>query len=173
MPAEPTSARNRQALLLGLTGVVIFGLTLPATRLAVADFDPLFVTAGRSLVAAALAAVALLCVRPPPPLRREWPRLAAFAGVSIIGFPLLMAIAMQYAPASHGAVVLAVLPLLTAMAGALVGGERPSLGFWACGLAGTGIVLIYSLLAGGASGNLHWADLLLAVSAIAAAMAYG
>ena len=125
MPAEPTSARNRQALLLGLTGVVIFGLTLPATRLAVADFDPLFVTAGRSLVAAALATVALLWARPPPPQRREWPRLAAFAGFSIIGFPLLMAIAMQYAPASHGAVVLAVLPLLTAMAGALVGGRAP------------------------------------------------
>ena len=61
-----------------------------------------------------------------------------------------MAIAMQYAPASHGAVVLAVLPLLTAMAGALVAGERPSLGFWACGVAGTGAVLVYSLLAGGA-----------------------
>ena len=73
-----------------------------------------------------------------------------------------MAIAMQYAPASHGAVVLAVLPLLTAMAGALVAGERPSLGFWACGVAGTGAVLVYSLLAGGASGDLHWADLLLA-----------
>ena len=125
---------------------MIFGLTLPATRLAVAEFDPLFVTAGRSLVAAALAAVTLLWARPQPPRRREWPRLAAFAAFSIIGFPLLMAIAMQYAPASHGAVVLAVLPLLTAMAGALVAGERPSLGFWACGVAGTGTVLIYSLL---------------------------
>src|SRR5256885_14767185 len=40
----------RQALLLGLLGVTIFGLTLPATRLAVADFDPLFVTAGGALV---------------------------------------------------------------------------------------------------------------------------
>jgi drug/metabolite transporter (DMT)-like permease len=173
MSAERPSARNRQALLLGLTGVVIFGLTLPATRLAVADFNPLFVTAGRSLVAAGLAALALLWARPPPPLRREWPRLAAFAAFSIIGFPLLMAIAMQHAPASHGAVVLAVLPLLTAMAGALVGGERPSLGFWACGVAGTGSVLAYSLLAGGASGDLHWADLLLAASAVSAAMAYG
>src|SRR5258707_14317766 len=71
--------------------------------------------------------------------------------------PLLMAIAMQHAPASHGAVVLAVLPLRTAMAGALVGGERPSLGFWACGLAGTGSALAYSLPAAGASGRLHWA----------------
>ena len=45
----------RQALLLGVLGVTIFGLTLPATRLAVAELDPLFVTAGRSLLAAALA----------------------------------------------------------------------------------------------------------------------
>ena len=173
MPVERPAARNRQALLLGLLGVTIFGLTLPATRLAVADFDPLFVTAGRSLVAAALASVTLLWARSPPPLRREWPRLAAFAAFSIVGFPLLMAIAMQYAPASHGAVVLAVLPLLTAMAGVIVAGERPSMGFWACGLAGTGTVLVYSLLAAGTSGDLQWADLLLAASAIAAAMAYG
>jgi drug/metabolite transporter (DMT)-like permease len=142
----------RQALLLGVLGVTIFGLTLPATRLAVTELDPLFVTAGRSLLAAALASLTLLWARPEPPQRREWPRLAAFAAFSIVGFPLLMAIAMQYAPASHGAVVLAVLPLLTAMAGAMVAGERPSLGFWACGLAGTGSVLVYSLLAGGAGG---------------------
>ena len=166
------SSGERQALLLGLLGVVAFGLTLPATRLAVADFDPAFVTLGRSLVAAALAIVTLLCARPPPPPRRYWPRLAAFALFSIIGFPLLMAVAMQYAPASHGAVVLAVLPLLTAMAGALVAGERPSLAFWACGVAGTGSVLIYSMLSASASGDLQWADLLLAASAVSAALAY-
>jgi len=165
-------SRERQALLLGVLGVVIFGLTLPATRLAVADFDPLFVTLGRSLVAAALASLTLLWARPQPPARRDWPRLAAFALFSIIGFPLLMAIAMQHAPASHGAVVLAVLPLLTAMGGALIAGERPSVGFWACGLAGTGSVLCYSVLAGSASAELQWADLLLAASAVSAAMAY-
>jgi drug/metabolite transporter (DMT)-like permease len=161
-----------QAVVLGLVGVVIFGLTLPATRLAVADLDPLFVTAGRSLVAAVLASLALLWARSKPPLRREWPRLAAFALFSIVGFPLLMAIAMQHAPASHGAVVLAVLPLLTAMAGAMVAGERPSPGFWACGVAGTGSVLAYSLMTGAGSSELQWADLLLAVAAFCAAMAY-
>src|SRR5262245_2529929 len=153
-------------------GVVIFGLTLPATRLAVADFDPLFVTLGRSLLAAAFAGLTLLWARPPLPLRRDWPRLAAFAVVSIIGFPLLMAVALQDAPASHGAVVLAVLPLLTAMSGALVAGERPSLGFWACAVAGTGSALVYSHFSGSGSGALQWADLLLAASAVSAAMAY-
>jgi drug/metabolite transporter (DMT)-like permease len=152
--------------------VVIFGLTLPATRLAVADFDPLFVTLGRSLLAAALAGLTLLWARPPPPARRDWPRLAAFSLFSIIGFPLLMALAMQHAPASHGAVVLAVLPLLTAMGGALIAGERPSLGFWACGLAGTGSVVFYAILTGAASDQLRWADLLLAGSAVSAALAY-
>ena len=83
-----------------------------------------------------------------------------------------MTIAMQHAPASHGAVVLAVLPLLTAMAGALVAGERPSMGFWACGVAGTGAVLVYSLLSAGGSGDLQWADLLLAGAALSAAAAY-
>jgi len=166
------AGKTRHALLLGLAGVTVFGLTLPATRLAVADLDPLFVTAGRSLLAAVFAAFTLLWARPQPPHRREWLRLAAFSFFAIIGFPLLMAIAMRYAPASHGAVVLAVLPLLTAMGGALVGGERPSLGFWACGLAGSGAVLVYSLLTGGGSGELQWADILLAGAALSAAAAY-
>src|SRR5262245_49119082 len=148
MTADRHTGRERQALLLGVLGVTMFGLTLPATRLAVAELDPLFVTAGRSLLAGIFASVTLLWVRPPPPQRREWPRLAAFAVFAIIGFPLLMAVAMQHAPASHGAVVLAVLPLLTAMGGALVGGERPSFGFWACGVAGSGAVLVCSLLTG-------------------------
>jgi hypothetical protein len=89
------SKAARQALLLGILGVAIFGLTLPATRLAVAELDPLFVTAGRSLVAAALASLTLLWARPPAPLRREWPRLAAFAAFSIIGFPLLRPVGVR------------------------------------------------------------------------------
>jgi drug/metabolite transporter (DMT)-like permease len=167
-----TARRQRQALLLALIGVVIFGLTLPATRMAVADFSPAFVMVGRALLAAALAAIALLWARPQPPRRRDWPRLAWFALFSIIGFPLLMNTAMQYAPASHGAVVLAVLPLLTAMAGAAVAGERPSLGFWACGVAGTGAVFVYALLSGAGATDVHWADLLLAGAALCASMAY-
>ncbi len=173
MPSPDRQAsRERKALSLALVGVVIFGLTLPATRMAVADFTPTFVMAGRALLAAVLAALTLLWARPQPPRREDWPRLALFSLCSIVGFPLLMNIAMQFAPASHGAVVLAGLPLLTAMAGAVVAGERPSVGFWACGVAGTGAVFLYALLAGAGSTDLHWADLLLAGSALCAACAY-
>jgi len=166
------TARRRQALLLGLIGVVIFGGTLPATRIAVQELDPIFVAAGRSVLAALLAATALLCARAQPPRRQDWPRLALFAACSIVAFPLLMTIAMRYAPASHGAVVLAVMPLLTAMAGVLVAGERPSLGFWACGIAGTGAAFVYALLSGAGAADVQWADLLLAAAALAGSMAY-
>ena len=171
-PVERNRARDRHAFVLALCGVLIFGLTLPAPRVAVTEFSPWFVTAGRALVAAALATLTLLWARPQPPGRRDLSRLALFSLCSIIGFPLLMTIAMQYAPASHGAVVLAVLPLLTAMCGVVVAGERPSLGFWACGVAGTGAVFVYSLLAGAGSSDVQWADLLLAGAALSAAMAY-
>jgi drug/metabolite transporter (DMT)-like permease len=52
---------GRPALILALIGVVIFVLTLPATRMAMADFNPMFVTAGRSLLAAVLAAATFPC----------------------------------------------------------------------------------------------------------------
>jgi drug/metabolite transporter (DMT)-like permease len=83
-----------------------------------------------------------------------------------------MTLAMQYAPASHAAVVLAALPLLTAMAGALVARERPSPGFWVCGIAGTAAAAMYAVLSGGGAADLHWADLLLGAAALSAAMAY-
>ena len=172
MSADLKARRQRQAFSLGLLGVVIFGLTMPATRAAVLELDPLFITLGRALLAALLAAVTLVVARPHPPERRDWPRLFWFALCSIIGFPLLMTVAMQYAPASHAAVVLAVLPLLTAMAGVIVARERPSAGFWACGVAGTGVVLVYALVSGAGSSDLHWADLLLAGAALSAATAY-
>jgi drug/metabolite transporter (DMT)-like permease len=173
MAVELQKRRQRQAIGLGLIGVVVFGLTMPATRAAVQELDPLFITLGRALLASVLAAITLVATRPRAPQRRDWGRLFWFALCSIIGFPLLMAVAMQYAPASHAAVVLAVLPLLTAMAGVVIARERPSLGFWACGVAGTAVVLVYSLLSGGgATGELHWADLLLAAAAISASAAY-
>jgi drug/metabolite transporter (DMT)-like permease len=172
MPADTDKRRRRHALFLGFLGVTVFGLTMPATRAAVMELDPLFITLGRALLAGILAAVTLAVARPQPPLQRDWVRLFCFSVCSIIGFPLLMTVAMQYAPASHAAVVLAVLPLLTAMAGVVVARELPSLGFWACGVAGTAVVLLYACMSGGSSGNLHWADLLLATAALCAATAY-
>lgn len=171
-PRSPPASDVARGYFWGVLGVIMFGLTLPATRLAVLELDPVAVTFGRALVAAALGAIALRWAGRPPPRRQDWPRLAVFACCVTFGFPLLMGIAMRYAPAAHGGIVLAVLPLLTAIASVLVAGERPSLGFWLCGLLGTVAVAAYALLANSGTTDLHWADILLAGAAISAAVGY-
>jgi drug/metabolite transporter (DMT)-like permease len=156
--------------LLGLVAVVFFGLTLPATRVAVAGLDPVFVGLGRAVVAAALAALILLATRQPWPSRAQLARLALVAAGVVIGFPLFSAIAMQTAPAAHGGVVLGILPLATAVAGALFAGERPSLGFWLCGLVGATAVTVFALWDGGT--ELHAADSLLLAAMVSVAIGY-
>ena len=158
--------------MLGLVGVTIFGLTLPATRIGVGELDPVFFGLGRAIVAGALAAVVLILLRQPWPQRRHIPLLAVTSLGVVIGFPLLATIAMQYAPASHGGVVLALLPLATAFASTVVAGERPSAPFWLCATGGSAAVLIYAWKTGAGETTLHWADLLLVLATGLAAAGY-
>ncbi|MBC7500701.1 MAG: DMT family transporter, partial [Herminiimonas sp.] len=88
----------------------------------------------------------------------------------IIGFPVFTSIAMRHVPASHGAIVIGILPLATAVFGALRLGERPSTGFWISAVAGSGVVIGFAVWQGG--GALHLADLALFAAVIAAAMGY-
>ncbi len=165
--SAPAEARG---LAWGLAGVALFSLTLPATRVAVRDLDPVFVALGRALLAGLLAAAVLAFTRTRRPTRVEWRLLAASAAGVVFGFPLFTTWAMRHAPASHGAVVLAVLPLATAAAAALVAHERPSAGFWAVGLAGSGVVLAFALREGG--GTVGPADLALLAAVASAALGY-
>ncbi|MBX3637500.1 MAG: DMT family transporter [Rubrivivax sp.] len=175
MDAAATGARADPAsrgMALGLLAVVIFALTLPMTRLAVGDaadpqLSPAFVTAGRAAAAGLLSVLWLVLVRAPWPARAQWPALAVSALGTVVGFPLGLALALRDVHAAHAAVVTGVLPLATAVAGALAWRQRPSAGFWACALAGCALVLLFAVLQGG--GRLVAADgwLLLAVASAA------
>jgi drug/metabolite transporter (DMT)-like permease len=175
--AEPSTGSGRPflapptlGLLLGLVGVATFSLTLPMTRLAVAELDALWVGIARAVVAAVPAAAWLWWRRAPLPTR---PMLGSLAVVSlgiVLGFPTLTSIAMQHVDASHGAVMLGVLPLATAVAGAIRTGERPSPRFWWAAVAGAVVVVGFALRQGG--GGLQWADLLLVAATLVAALAY-
>jgi drug/metabolite transporter (DMT)-like permease len=158
-------SRETLGLLLGFIGVVIFGGTLPATRIAVADLHPWFVTAGRAVIAAALAALYLLLWRRPRPQAGQWGLILVVAICLVYGFPGLSTLAMQTVPASRGGVVLAILPLATAAAAALVAGERPSRLFWLCAIAGSALVTVFALRGadGGAGFGRGEAYLLMAV----------
>ena len=154
----------------GLAGVAAFSLTLPATRVAVFALDPFFVALGRGLVAALLAAAVIAATRTRFPTRAEWRLLVPSAIGVVVGFPLCTTWAMRFAPAAHGAVVLAILPLATAAAGALVAHERPSVAFWIAAFAGSAAVAAFALREG--AGGLHGADLALLAAVLCAAFGY-
>ncbi len=157
-------------MLLGLIGVAIFGLTFPATRLAVADLPPVFVALGRAVAAAMLAGAWLLWKRLPFPPRAALLPLAGVAGGCIIGFPWLTSIALQTLPASHGAVLVGILPLATAAFSALRGNEKPSPGFWVMAILGSALVIGFALHQSG--GSFHRADVLMFAAVVLAAIGY-
>ena len=153
----------------GLLGVAIFSLTLPATRIAVADLDAIVVALGRAVGAAACAAIFLAVTRARWPAR-QGKRLALVSMCVVFGFPLLTSIAMQTLPASHGAIVIGLLPLSTAVFAMVFAHERPSPGFWICAAFGSATVIAYALIEGG--GSLVVGDVLLLGAVIFAGMGY-
>lgn len=161
---------ERNGLLLGLVGVVIFSATLPATRIAVQHLDPIFVGLGRSLVAALPAALFLLAIRAPWPSRRQGLRLLTVAFGVVLGFPALTSLAMRHVPSAHGAIVVGLLPLFTAIMGAWLSRERPSIGFWIAAVTGSALVVTFAIFHGG--GALHLADLALFVAVVVGAFGY-
>ncbi|HEY1149153.1 MAG TPA: DMT family transporter [Pseudoduganella sp.] len=163
-------ADDTRGMLLGLAGVAIFSLTLPFTRMAVADLDPVFVAMGRAVVAAMLSAAWLLWKRAALPTSAQVPALLMVGAGCVIGFPLLTSIAMRTLPASHGAVLVGVLPLATALISALRGHERPSLGFWVMALLGSALVVGFALRQSG--GSLHMADLAVFAAVLCAGAGY-
>ncbi|MGG7604122.1 DMT family transporter [Massilia sp. BKSP1R2A-1] len=167
-PAAPS--HTGRAMLLGLLGVAMFSLTMPFTRIAVAELDPMFVTFGRALGAAMLAAAWLAFKRAPLPPRDALAPLSAVAAGCIVGFPLLTSFALRTLPAFHGALLVGVLPLATALYTALRGHERPSRGFWGMAVLGSSLVAAYALVQGG--GSLHMADLLVFGAVACAAIGY-
>ncbi len=145
----PASRDERRGWLYGALGVLGFSLTLPMTRVAVHELPPVFVGLGRALVAALPGAVLLRLRGTPRPRRRHLPGLLAVALGVIVGFPLLTAFALREVPASHGAIVVGLLPLATALFGAWLSHERPSAGFWLAAVAGSAAVVAFALSEGG------------------------
>jgi drug/metabolite transporter (DMT)-like permease len=159
--------------LLGALGVLAFSFTMPATRLAVADLDPFLVAFGRAVVAGLLSVAVLTATRASRPTAAQWRSLGLVALGVVVGFPLCTSLALHHVPASHGAVVVGLLPAATAVAAVLRAGERPTRAFWAA--SGTGLVAVvaFALTQGGGGLSGSDAELLLAVLLCAVGYAEG
>ena len=173
--ATGSPANDARGFALGALGVVIFAMTLPMTRLAVGDasdpqLPPAFVTAGRAALAGLLSIAYLRIAGAARPAREHWRALAICALGTVLGFPLLLAMALRHVDAMHAAVVTGVLPLGTAMVAALWLRQRASRGFWVCAVIGCALVLAFAARQG--NGTLSAADGLLLLAVASASIGY-
>lgn len=147
----------------GLLGVIIFSASLPATRVAVGDFSPLFLTSVRAVIAALLATTLLILLRQSRPQLKDAGSLAIVAIGVVVGFPLLTALALQHITSAHSIFFIGLLPLVTAIFGVLRGGEQPRSAFWLFSVAGSLLVAGFAL---SQSGDVSLTGDLLMVAAI-------
>lgn len=124
----------------GFLGVLIFSMSLPATRLAVVDFNPLFLTVARASIAGLLGLSMLMAFREKRPSPDHVISLLIVAAGVVLGFPLLTALALQTITSAHSTVYIGLLPLATAIFGVLRGGERPAPAFWLFSCLGSACV---------------------------------
>lgn len=154
----------------GLLGVIIFSGSLPATRVAVADLSPMFLTSARAVIAALLGAVFLSALRQTKPERRDILPLTLVAMGGVVGFPLLTALALQHISAAHSIVFIGMLPLATAIFGVVRGGERPKPAFWLFSIAGAAAVAGFAL--NSSDGGTLTGDLLMIAAILVCGLGY-
>ena len=154
----------------GAAGVLCFSGTAPATRVAAPAFGAETLTFARIVIAALLAAAALALMRPSRPSRADLPGLALMGLGLAIGFPLLLAVAVERVAAAHGAVVIGLVPAATAALAVLRTNERPPALFWLGCAGGLAAVLVFAVSQGG--GRPQTADLWLLAAVASCAVGY-
>ncbi|MDW3848026.1 DMT family transporter [Micromonospora sp. BRA006-A] len=164
--------RPGAGIALGALGVLAFSMSLPATRVAVHTLDPWFVAFGRAVGAALLAWAYLRLTGAPRPTLDQWRRLSIVALGVVVGFPLFTSLALTTQTSAHGAVVVTVLPAMTAVFAVLRAGERPPPLFWIAGAAGLALVLAFLAASGSMRGALSAADLFLLAAVVLCGLGY-
>ncbi|WP_340616244.1 DMT family transporter [Xenorhabdus entomophaga] len=132
----------------GFLGVLIFSGSLPATKVAVMNFDPIFLTVARASIAGLLALIILFVFKEKRPVSNQLVSLFIIAMGVVIGFPLLTALALQHITSAHSILFLGLLPLSTAIFGVWRGGERPRTAFWVFSGVGSLLVIGFAFMQG-------------------------
>lgn len=132
----------------GLIGVILFSGSLPATKVAILAFSPVFLTVARASIAGLLALAALLVFKEERPTVKQLLPLSIVAVGVVVGFPLLSALALQHVTSAHSIVFVGILPIATAVFGIIRGGERPRPIFWFFSIMGSLMVVGYAIAQG-------------------------
>ncbi len=171
--------KENKGFIFGFFGILIFSLTPPATKIAL-GFDnnalsPEFITFGRSALAGTLSLMYLLFFKKKIPNIKYIFNILIISISLTVGFPLFLSLGLIHSTSTHAAVILTLMPLLTAVFASFYFKQKASLGFWICSLIGCIVVVIYTLIRGRTDDGvieLSYADILFFISVIAGAIGY-
>lgn len=158
----------------GFIGVFIFSGSLPATKLAVQSFDPLFLTGVRAVIAACAAVTCLILYKQLNCKQLTGQKIRSLSIVAIgvvVGFPLFTALALETIDSAHAIVFVGLLPLSTALFGVLRAKEKTTFKFWLFALLGASFVVGFML---NQNQNLHMklGDLYMLIAIVLCGLGY-
>ena len=172
-------SNENKGFIYGFVGILIFSLTPVATKIALGsdnnELSAEFITFGRSAVAGFLALLYLLFFKKKIPQKSDLMNFSIIALCLTIGFPLSLSYGLIYSTSIHAGVILAFLPLATAIFASFYFKQRASIGFWLCALTGSIIIIIYILIHNqnvNTNFKISHYDILFCIAVIAAAIGY-
>ncbi|MDU0354185.1 DMT family transporter [Paraglaciecola aquimarina] len=170
MRCNVSMSGQTKGLLLGTIAVLLFSFTLPLSAYVTQQLDPWFVGLGRTAFAGIFAAGILWGKGVSRPTRYQFKWLALSALGITFGFPVSISIAMSLTESSRGIIVVGILPLVTAVMGAVLAKEQMPKKFWF--FAVLAAVLVFAFTATQQTSGPQWADLLLLVAVFTAGFGY-
>ena len=172
-------SNENKGFIYGFVGILIFSLTPVATKIALGssnnELSAEFITFGRSAVAGFLALLYLISFKKKIPQKSDLMNFSIIALCLTIGFPLSLSYGLIYSTSIHAGVILAFLPLATAIFASFYFKQRASISFWLCALTGSIIIIIYILIHNqnvNTNFKISHYDILFCIAVIAAAIGY-
>lgn len=172
-------SNENKGFIYGFVGILIFSITPVATKIALgsnnSQLSAEFITFGRSTLAGFLSLIYLLSFKKKVPQKKNLLNFSIIALCLSVVFPLTLSFGLIYSTSIHAGVILAFLPLATAIFASFYFKQKASKSFWLCAFFGSIIVVIYILLHNENSNTTfeisHY-DILFCIAVIAAAVGY-
>jgi len=172
-------SNENKGFILGFVGILIFSVTSPATKLALGisndQMSPEFVTFGRVTLAGSLSLLYLIIFKKKIPKLKYFLNFSVIALAITIGFPLFLSLGLVHSTSIHSGVILAFLPLVTAIFASFYFKYKASFGFWVCALVGCLLIVIYTILHAQnikEATSVSYSDILFFIAVISASIGY-
>jgi drug/metabolite transporter (DMT)-like permease len=172
-------SNENKGFIFGFVGIIIFSITPVATKIALGannnELSPEFITFGRSALAGILSLAYLFFSKKRVPKLKYLFNFSIIALCITVAFPLTLSLGLIYSTSIHAGVILAFLPLATAILASFYFKQKASLGFWVCAFIGCILIVIYILIHGHEENKkleLSYSDILFCIAVIVAAIGY-